>query len=106
MKKGPLDDVHVDKRGEIHRYEFKGTKYNVLYTKKGALSSGDYHPNTQYDLILKGEFEITLRKGGEYVVIHKKDNELIIIPPNTPHLFRSLTDTVMIEWWDGEFGAK
>ncbi|VVB69782.1 Uncharacterised protein [uncultured archaeon] len=35
------------------------------------------------------------------VVSIKGPNELIIIPANVPHLFKALTDTVMIEWWDG-----
>lgn len=107
INKGSLDaPVYRDSRGEIRRYEIEGTKFNVLFTKAGVLRSGDFHPNTQYDLILKGEFEITLRKNDKDVVVKKGPNELIAIPPNTPHLFRSLTDTVMIEWWDGPFKAE
>jgi len=106
MENDLASPIYKDSRGEIRRYEINGVKFNVLITKAGVMRSGDYHPNTQYDLILSGEFEITLRQGDKDVVFRKGPNELIAIPPNTPHLFHSLTDTVMIEWWDGPFEAK
>lgn len=106
-KKNSLNDpVFKDSRGEIRRYEMNGVKFNALYTKAGVLRSGDYHPVKQYDLILKGEFAITLRKNNQDIVIKKSANDFIVIPPNVPHLFKSLTDTVMIEWWDNEFKAS
>lgn len=95
--------IHQDARGEIYRLEAGETYVNFMTRKKGTLSSGDYHPYIQYDLILQGEFEITLRENDKDVVIQKKTNELITIPPNVPHMFRALTDTVLIEWWDGPF---
>lgn len=100
------DSIHRDFRGEIRRYETFGVKFNVLFTKKEALRSGDYHPVTQYDLILKGKFEITLRQDDKDVMVRKGANELIVIPANVPHLFKSLTDTVMIEWWSGPFEVQ
>jgi len=98
--------IYRDIRGEINRYSMHGAKFNVLFTRKEGLRGGDYHPITQYDLILKGEFELTLRQDGKDGVLKKGANELIVIPPNVPHLFRSLTDTVMIEWWDGTFEVQ
>ena len=108
MKKdnGLSAPIFNDSRGEIRRYSVNGVKFNVLYTKAGTLRSGDYHPVAQYDLILDGEFEITLKQNNKDVVVKKGPNELIAIPPNVPHLFKSLTDTVMIEWWDGPFEAQ
>ncbi len=91
-----------DFRGEILRYNVHDSLFNVLYTKAGMLRSGDYHPNTQFNLLLSGEIELTLRIGDKDVVSIKKPNELIVIPPNTPHLYRYIKDTVMFEWWDGE----
>ena len=93
--------IHKDFRGEIRRFDINGTKFNVLTTKAGCLRSGDYHPHTQFNLILKGELEITLRQNDKDVVIRKRANELVVIPLNTPHLFKSVTDTIMVEWWDG-----
>lgn len=103
-KKGNLNSpVHKDVRGEIRRNNFAGVKFNVLSTKAGYFRSGDFHPNIQYDLILKGKFRITMRKKNKDVVSEKGENEFIEIPPNTPHLFEAITDTVMLEWWSGPF---
>ena len=101
--KGLNAPVQKDLRGEIRRYNFKGVKFNALFTKAGKYRSGDLHPVTQYDLILKGRFRVTFRKDNKNVVFKKGKNEFLAIPPNTPHLFKSLTDTVMLEWWDGPF---
>jgi len=101
-----MRDYFKDSRGEIRKFEVSGAKFNVLCTKKGALRSGDYHKTAQYDLILKGRFRITLRKGNRNVSFVKGPNTLIKIPPKTPHLFKSLTNSIMLEWWDGSFEAK
>ncbi len=98
--------VYSDKRGKILRIKLGGMKFNILYTKKGALRSGDYHNSTQHDLILKGMLEIWLSKNGKTVKLKKKPNELIVIPPNTPHLFKFLSDSIMIEWWNKPFECK
>ena len=99
--------VFEDYRGIIQRHLIGGVKFNALTTKPGVFRSGDVHKTlTQFDLILKGEFEITLRQDSKDVVMIKKANELIVIPPGTPHLFKSLTDTVLLEWWDGPFECE
>jgi dTDP-4-dehydrorhamnose 3,5-epimerase-like enzyme len=98
--------IHKDFRGEIRRFDIGGAKFNVLSSKSGTFRGGDYHPVTQYGLVLKGKFEITLRKGEKDEVVKKGPNELIVIPPNIPHLYKSLTDSVFIEWWDGPFEAE
>jgi len=98
--------IHKDARGVIYRIEVGDIYFNLMTRKKGTLLSGDYHPYTQFDLVLKGEFEITLRKKNKDVLIKKKANEFISIPPNTPHLFKSVTDTITLEWWDGPFEQK
>ncbi|MEK6967763.1 MAG: cupin domain-containing protein [Nanoarchaeota archaeon] len=107
MKKKGLDEpLYKDSRGEIHRINIKGVRFNALFTKKGALRSGDYHPNTQYNIILKGILEITIRKNGKDITSRNEPGQLIIIPPNTPHLYKSVTDTVLLEWWSGPFKVK
>ncbi len=105
-KKNLVYSIFKDSRGEIQRCTIGKTKFNILITKKGVLRSGDFHPNTQFDLILKGKFEITLCKNNKNKKYLKGANKFIAIPPNTPHLFKSLTDTIMLEWWDGEFSAQ
>ncbi len=100
------DPFYSDFRGEIHRHDIHGAKFNVLFTKKGIMRSGDFHAMPQFDIILKGTFKLTLRQNDEDIVMTKGPNELIVIPPNIPHLFKALTDTVMIEWWPGPFEAE
>lgn len=98
---GLEDPTHEDFRGIINRHQLDGFRFNVLTTKKGGLRSGDVHPHPQYDLVLKGEFEVTMKIDGRDVVKVYGPNEFIVIPPKVPHLFRALTDTVMIEYWEG-----
>lgn len=97
------DPFQQDARGSINRYKNNGVKFNVLYTKAGALHSGDYHPVTQFDAIISGKWQITLRQKGKDYTLVKGPGEFLAIPPNTPHLFKCLADSVMVEWWDGPF---
>lgn len=100
------DEKLTDARGEIHRLKLNGTKFNVLFTKKGAYRSGDVHPHNQYNLILSGEIEITSRVKDKDVKVIRKPNELIITPKGVAHLFKFTKDTVLLEWWDGDFKAE
>ncbi len=91
-----------DARGEIHQADIHGTKFNTLYTRAGYARSGDVHEVPQHDLILSGKWKITmLRSDGEETGLYGAHSYLII-PPNVPHLFECLEDSVMIEWWDGD----
>ena|SRR3989338_9055885 len=106
MKKGLDAPLYKDARGEIHRFNIKGIKFNALFSKKDSLRSGDCHPVTQYNIVLKGILQITLRKKGKNIVMKKKTGQLIVIPSNTPHLYKSITDSVILEWWGGPFKVK
>lgn len=97
-----IEKIYIDNRGEINNCNFSGTKFNVLHSKKGSMRSGDYHPNFQYDVILKGKVQIITCENNNDVKIIYYPNRLIKIPPSIPHLFIFLEDTIMIEWWDGE----
>jgi len=88
-----------DDRGFIQKFEIGGAKFNVLFTKAGSLRAGDKHPVWQNDMVLSGsvvvetpEYKVEINSGGK-----------ISIRPDLPHLFRFLEDTVLIEWWEGEF---
>lgn len=106
-KNDDLDNsFQSDKRGEIRRFDVNGVKFNVLFTKAGALRSGDVHPIKQFDIVFSGEVEITIRKDDKDITTKKGPNDFIVIEPNTPHLFRFTKDTVMMEWWDGPFQVE
>ncbi len=98
--------VFRDKRGWIKKFNIKGVSFNILYTKKGAMRSGDYHKTAQYDLILSGRWRITMRKRKKDISIIRGPNTVVKIPPKIPHLYKALSDSIMIEWWDGPFEAK
>lgn len=101
-----LKKLDEDKRGSAYRVKVENFGFNVIYTKRGGLRGADIHPNTQYDLILKGEFEIWLKKGKSILKFKKRENELIVIPPGTPHLFKCLKESLIIEWWSGPFNQE
>lgn len=49
---------------------------------------------------------LTTRENGEDVVRTFGSTDRIALPPNIPHLFEFLTDTVMAEWWANPFEAR
>src|SRR3989338_4030026 len=106
MKKSLISDAYKDERGEIYLNKIKGIEFVVSYTRAGAFRGGDYHSGKQYNLILKGKFEITLRRNNKDVVKVYGPNELIVIPAGTPHLFKAITDAVLIEWKTGSYKSQ
>jgi dTDP-4-dehydrorhamnose 3,5-epimerase-like enzyme len=105
-KESGMTDYLEDSRGWIRKFDIGGVKFNVLFTKAGVLRSGDYHSNTQYDLILEGSFKVTQKLNEQDVSEVYGPNALIKIPPKVPHLFEALADTTMLEWWDGPFNVE
>lgn len=95
-----------DQRGEIHINKIKGIEFNVIFTKAGAYRAGDYHSAEQYSVILKGRIELTLRRNNKDIIKKYGPNKLIVIPPNIPHLYKFLIDTVMIEWLVGLYKPR
>ena len=87
-----------DQRGEMYVNRIKGTEFNILFTRAGAYRGGDYHSGEQYNLILKGRFKIILRQNNKDITEEHGHNKLIVIPAGIPHLFKAITDTVLIEW--------
>lgn len=96
---------HVDARGEANFIEIGGKMFNAVYTKAGILRGGHFHPYMQYCIILQGDIEMTLKEGESERVMVKKQNELIAIPAGVPHLFKSLTDSVFLEWMEKPYEA-
>lgn len=102
MRKALQTVAYSDARGEIFINKIKGIEFVVSFTKAGVYRGGDYHTSKQYAIILKGKFEITLRrKNKKEVVKEYGPNELIVVPANTPHLFKAMTDVLSIEWKTG-----
>lgn len=105
-KENTDENCFKDIRGSIHFFVIEGVKFHITVTKAGMLRGGDFHPDIQRDIILKGKFEITTRQNNKDIIKEYSTNDLIEIPPHIPHMFRSLTDTVMLEWRDGEYKSE
>ncbi|KAJ1628501.1 hypothetical protein T492DRAFT_1017840 [Pavlovales sp. CCMP2436] len=101
-----VPSVLRDARGEIHNQQIGAARFNVLVSRAGTLRSGDVHSSMQLDLIFTGKVRLTTREAGRDVVRDFGDGDLIKIPPNIPHLFEFIEETVMVEWWQGPFAAK
>ena len=63
--------------------------------KKDAVIPLHFHPNEQVTWIIKGSVKV-LSQGKEFIV---KAGEVLIIPPNVPHEFIALEDTIDIDFF-------
>ncbi len=63
--------------------------------KKDAVIPMHFHPNEQITWITKGSVKVR-SQGKEYIV---KTGEIFIIPPNVPHEFYALEDTIDIDFF-------
>ncbi len=63
--------------------------------QKGAIIPLHFHPNEQVTWITKGAVKV-LSQGKEFIV---KAGEVLIFPPNVPHEFFALEDTIDIDFF-------
>lgn len=77
---------------KISRRYVYGKQAMLVYfkLKKGAVIPEHHHPNEQITYILSGAVKVFCQ-GKEYLV---KKGEVLIIPPNAPHKFEALEDTI------------
>jgi hypothetical protein len=102
----PVPSVYTDDRGEIHNFKIGSQRVNLLYTNAGVKRSGDIHKVTQHDFVFSGKVKVwTLDNDGRTVQQTYHRNDYICIPPFTPHIFEFVDDSVVAEWWDGDFHA-
>jgi len=64
-----------------------------FYLKKGAVIPEHHHVSEQITYILKGSVKV-FSAGKEY---HLKAGDVLVIPPNQPHRFLALEDTIDID---------
>ena len=97
----PVPSVYEDARGEIHNLRVGGSRYNLLYTRKGVMRSGDIHENTQHDFVFRGRVEVwRLQPDGTTDKTIYSSFDYIRIDPYVPHVFHFLENCVMAEWWE------
>ena len=102
----PVPSVYVDNRGEVQNLAVGQHRVNLLFTRNGAMRSGDVHRVAQHDALIRGSVCVwTLQRDGTTHRHTYTAPALITIPPYVPHVFEFLDDTVLAEWWDGPFEA-
>ena len=105
-KKTSVQNFFTDARGSIQFFTFDGIEFHISQTKAGMLRGGDFHPDIQHDIILKGQMAVTMHQDNQDIRRVYGPNEIIEIPPGIPHLFESLTNTVMLEWREGHYQSE
>lgn len=93
--------IFKDFRGEIQVNKIQGKEFAVSFTEAGLYRGADIHAGQQFNVVLKGRLEATLRQNNKDIVRQYGANEMFIIPANTPHLFKAITDAILIEWKTG-----
>ena len=90
--------VKEDDRGIIWKIQYKNKDFWLSLTKKGKSRGGDIHSCFQYNAILTGSFVVRQKLKKEDKVSKIDSPSLMIIPPEVPHVFTALEDSLMIEW--------
>ena len=96
-----LETIQTDKRGSINLLldDLKTLEeVTIFITKSGYARGGCIHElHDEHCCVIEGEVAYYIGQGG-YCCTILEMGDSIIIPKNTPHLFTSLTDSVVLEW--------
>lgn len=93
-----LDDMAKEKISDTitRQYIMGSESMLVKWTlKKGAVIPLHFHPNEQITWITSGSVKV-VSQGKEFIV---KAGDVLIIPPNVPHEFTALEDTIDIDYF-------
>jgi len=92
-----------DKRGEVYSFRLQDDPLQelmIFFTKKGYLRGGHSHNVLEYRVILKGEVIFIHKYPKEDIRFELKEGNMIVCPPNIPHLLESKADNWIMEWWE------
>lgn len=95
-----LNKVFKDKRGEI--FTLTGKPLNVpeasiMTCFAGFAKGGCFHSlNSEHLVVIEGVIKYIYDEDMKHVMLHA--GQSITIPPKTPHLLISLTDSIIMEW--------
>ena len=88
-----VDDL-TDRRGNIYIVQHLDTDYLLIHTEEGYLRGGETHDGWQMNALLKGTILwVTPEKEHIYTAL-----SLIRTEAGVPHMMKSLTDSLMLEW--------
>ena len=104
--KPKIELFYSDERGEIYHLVMNKKRISLLHTNKGCLRGADIHPHKQFDVVLKGKITFIERWEVGKVTTPLKVGDCITIKEGNPHYFESMTDSWVLEWWDGAFKSE
>jgi hypothetical protein len=91
-----LSKIHQDERGEIWILLIDGEEHTFLTSKKNFARGGCIHRfSKEHAVVIEGTVEYHVR--GRKPKVYKK-GESLSIPPNCPHYFVALEDSITLEW--------
>jgi len=80
-----------------------GKRINLVRTTKGAMRSGDLHPNTQCSFVFEGSIEVWIpQTDGSTKKFTLGPRDYFEVPPYVPHVESFLEDTIHAEWWEAD----
>ncbi|MFH0711277.1 MAG: hypothetical protein V1944_01745 [Candidatus Aenigmatarchaeota archaeon] len=106
MKKFDIEFRHQDRRGKMYYFKFKGKNHLIIFSVKGAPRGGHYHRKDQTHIILSGSFFLrVINVKTKKVEVQKKikSGDVVTIKAYRSHLFVALEDSLMIEYWKGNY---
>lgn len=97
------ESVSNDRRGYMIKCGFADKTLWLIYTNKGFGRGGEIHPVPQRNCVISGVVEFSLRfpDGTEYKRT-VTEGHMIRVPEEVAHVAIAKTDSVMVEWHDGE----
>ncbi|GAX23010.1 hypothetical protein FisN_15Hh092 [Fistulifera solaris] len=99
----PVPSIYVDDRGEIHRFRVGGTRINMLFSKKDVMRSGYLHNHKTFTFVVKGNVELwLLEQEGTTKTVYGAGT-FFQIDPFYPHILHFLEDSLILEYWEGQF---
>lgn len=93
-----IEKVNEDNRGEIWRIDNGKRIYWLSITKKGSGRGGDIHDGYQYNLVFEGSFKVLYKYPDREEEWIQKVDQLLQVPPEVPHVWIALEDSMMLEW--------
>lgn len=93
-----LDSISKEKLSDkiTRQYLMGSQSMLVKWTlKKGAVIPMHFHPNEQITWITNGSVKV-FSQGKEFIL---KPGDVLVIPPNVPHEFIALEDTIDIDFF-------
>ncbi|PLX69315.1 MAG: cupin domain-containing protein [Denitrovibrio sp.] len=88
-----IEEKEIIKGAKVKFIHSEGMTFAVWSFKKGAILPEHSHPHEQISKRISGQFELTVN--GEAIVF--EDDDVAVIPSNTVHSGRALTDCVMMD---------